>query len=66
LLIILGLAALWLGRSTVERLTPKRPEVEEPVIGPFVISDRAAAIWGLACLVAIVPAGIAGLELLIR
>ncbi|OQY27952.1 MAG: hypothetical protein B6243_12535 [Anaerolineaceae bacterium 4572_5.2] len=64
LLLILGLLALWLGRATAQQLLAG----EEPLkLRPteFEISDRAMAIWGLACLVAIVPAGIAGLQLVV-
>jgi hypothetical protein len=65
LLIVLGLAALWLGRAIVERTGPGLPEAASAGI-QFSISDRAVAIWALACLVAIVPAGITGLRLLVR
>ena len=65
LLIVLGLAALWLGRAIVQRTVPGVPEAASAGI-QFSISDRAVAIWALACLVAIVPAGITGLRLLVR
>jgi RsiW-degrading membrane proteinase PrsW (M82 family) len=58
-LILLGLASLWLGRTQVER-TEKGPERPAP---RFVLSDRDAALWALACLLALVPLGIAGLKL---
>lgn len=64
LLIILGLAALWVGRSVMKAGQAESSGEEEPA--SFIISNRAAAIWGLACLAAIVPAGIAGLQLLVR
>jgi hypothetical protein len=64
LLIILGLFALWLGRATVQGLDWPANVVRESAQAEFTISDRSAAIWALACLVAIVPAGIAGLQLL--
>lgn len=64
LLLILGLAGLWLGRSTVAQLVDKPTGPAESSSESFVLSDRAAAIWALACLAAIVPAGIAGLQLL--
>ena len=65
-LIVLGLAALWLGRSIVQQaVQPGTPKVESADV-QFLISDRAVAIWALACLVAIVPAGITGLRLLVR
>lgn len=56
-LIILGLAALWLGRAA------GRGEEAAAETGS-VLSDRAVAIWALACLVALVPAGITGLKIL--
>jgi RsiW-degrading membrane proteinase PrsW (M82 family) len=65
LLIVLGLVALWLGRAIVQRTVPGAPEDTSAGI-QFSISDRAVAIWALACLVAIVPAGITGLRLLVR
>ncbi len=61
LLILLGLAALWIGRSVAGR----SEEGEGWSLHEFGLSDRAIAIWGLACLVAIVPVGIAGLQILI-
>jgi hypothetical protein len=79
LLVVLGLFALWLGRFVVQRTevpveptsaSPRpeaRPEGSVEPSGPqFALSDRAVAIWALACLAAIVPAGIAGLQLLMR
>ncbi|MFQ5578013.1 MAG: PrsW family glutamic-type intramembrane protease [Anaerolineae bacterium] len=63
-LIILGLVSLWLGRSVAQRVAPAEAGAEAPA--PFTLSDRGAAIWGLACLAAIVPAGIAGLQLLVK
>jgi RsiW-degrading membrane proteinase PrsW (M82 family) len=65
LLIVLGLAALWLGRAVVQRTEPGATTIESADV-QFAISDRAVAIWALACLVAIVPAGITGLRLLLR
>ncbi len=61
-LIVLGLAALWLGRA-VARGTEAQAPAGEPGL---VLSDRAVALWALACLAAIVPAGITGLRLLVR
>jgi hypothetical protein len=64
-LIVLGLAALWFGRALTRR--SEAPETTESLAhGEFVLSDRAIAIWALACLAAIVPAGVAGLRLLWR
>jgi hypothetical protein len=66
LLVVLGLAALWMGRAIAQRAgLPGMPEGES-VSAEFTLSDRAVAIWALACLVAIVPAGITGLKLLVR
>ncbi len=64
LLIILGLIAFWLGR----RIGAANIDVVEDVISvtPGMVSDRTIAIWALACLVVIVPAGITGLQLLLR
>lgn len=62
LLIVLGLAALWIGRG-VARSSLSAGQADEV---SFVLSNRAVAIWGLACLVTIVPAGITGLEILIH
>ncbi len=66
LLVVLGLAALWLGRATAGQA--RLPDGAEgvPAEAQFILSDRAVAIWALACLVAIVPAGITGLRLLMR
>ncbi|HNT75265.1 MAG TPA: PrsW family glutamic-type intramembrane protease, partial [Anaerolineae bacterium] len=63
LLVTLGLAALWLGRATVNALGQPVEEAVGTAAIPA-LSDRAVAIWALACLVAIVPAGVAGLKLL--
>lgn len=64
LLIVLGLAALWLGRAVVQhtRLTFER-DIDSPE--EFILSDRAIALWGLACLIAIVPVGVTALRLLL-
>lgn len=65
LLVVLGLAALWIGRAVAQRdLRFSLTRVQGD--GEFTLSDRAVAIWALACLAAIVPAGIAGLQLLMR
>ncbi|MBK9926683.1 MAG: PrsW family intramembrane metalloprotease [Anaerolineales bacterium] len=61
-LIILGISALWIGRAYGHDkpfLLSEGTSDEER----FIPSDRAAAIWAIACLIAIVPAGIAGLKL---
>jgi RsiW-degrading membrane proteinase PrsW (M82 family) len=65
LLIVLGLAALWIGRTIVRR-TQLPFEVEtESSEAQFILSDRAIAVWALACLVAIVPIGVTALRLLL-
>jgi hypothetical protein len=66
LLVVLGLAALWLGRTLVQRSGLPGESTSEPVQAQFSLSDRAVAIWALACLAAIVPAGITSLQLLVR
>lgn len=66
LLVILGLAALWLGRTVAQRPGLPQDQPDETVEVELALSDRAVAIWALACLVAIVPAGIAGLQLLVK
>jgi RsiW-degrading membrane proteinase PrsW (M82 family) len=64
-LLILGLAALWIGRAYGHN----RPLTAAPETGAsaseadFAPSERALALWGLACLLALVPMGIAGLKL---
>lgn len=65
-LIILGLSALWIGRAYGHDkpfLPTEEGAVEEAQSIP---SNRAIAIWAIACLIAIVPAGIAGLKLWLR
>ena len=64
-LIILGLSALWIGRAYGHN-KPFLPSVGTTDEERFVLSDRAVAIWAIACLIAIVPAGIAGLKLWLR
>jgi RsiW-degrading membrane proteinase PrsW (M82 family) len=65
ILVALGIAALWLGRN-VARNAHLPFEAEDETEAQFVLSDRAIAIWALACLVAIVPVGVAALRLLLR
>jgi len=92
-LLILGLAALWIGRAygynrpltaapeadSASAAVVSPPEVAPVPSGPgvlppellapvpsgsgAVLSERALALWGLACLLALVPMGIAGLKL---
>ena len=64
-LIILGLSALWIGRAYGHN-KPILPTESAPDEERFVPTDRAVAIWAIACLIAIVPAGIAGLKLWLR
>ena len=58
LIVILGLGALWIGRVLArgeERLATE----------PFDPGDRSLALWALACLVVLIPAGIAGLKIIL-
>jgi RsiW-degrading membrane proteinase PrsW (M82 family) len=66
LLIMLGLIALWLGRSIAQKAGLPETLNRETVETDFTLSNRHVAIWALACLVAIVPIGITGLRLLLR
>jgi RsiW-degrading membrane proteinase PrsW (M82 family) len=65
-LLILGIAGLWIGRAYGHN----RPLIAAPEAGTpdseFAPSERAMALWGLACLLALVPVGIAGLKLWLR
>ncbi|MBI5304458.1 MAG: PrsW family intramembrane metalloprotease [Chloroflexi bacterium] len=65
LVIVLGLAALWMGR-TVVRGTRLAFEIESEGEAQFVVSDRAVTIWAFVCLVAIVPVGVTALRALLR
>ena len=62
-LILLGLGALWLGRAQL-RVTEAQPVSTEPPVR-WILSNRDVALWALACLLALVPAGIAGLKLVL-
>ena len=64
-LLILGLAALWIGRAYGHDKPFLPAEGGEAETG-LVPSERAIALWAVACLLAIVPAGIAGLKLWLR
>lgn len=66
LLVVLGLAALWLGRAVGQSTQMSGSAAGEPAEFSYILSNRAVAIWALACLVTIVPAGITGLQILIR
>ncbi len=65
-LILLGILALWIGRSYGDDKPLLEFDKSETPDARFVLSDRAVAIWGALCLAAIVPAGIAGLMLWLR
>lgn len=65
-LIILGISALWIGRAYGHNRPILSTEDSALSDARSMLSDRAIAIWALACLVAIVPAGIAGLKLWLR
>jgi RsiW-degrading membrane proteinase PrsW (M82 family) len=65
-LVILGLATLWVGRTVGDRLQSTAGQEEKPLEASFALSDKTMAMWALACLVAIVPIGITGLKLLLR
>ncbi|NWG33206.1 MAG: PrsW family intramembrane metalloprotease [Chloroflexi bacterium] len=64
-LFIIGLAALWIGRACSHDKSFLPAEGGEAEAG-LVPSERAIALWAVACLIAIVPAGIAGLKLWLR
>lgn len=66
LLVILGLAALWAGRSIVQNVELDISDEHESAKPGFILSNRSIAIWAITCLVAIVPIGITGLQLLFR
>ena len=63
-LIILGITALWIGRSYGHN----KPvlTMDESSEAGIIPSDRAIALWAVACLIALVPAGIAGLKIWLR
>ncbi len=68
-LLILGIAALWIGRAFgYDRPLTAAPAagVDSPSDAGFAPSERGLALWGLACLLALVPMGIAGLRLWLR
>jgi len=65
-LIILGISALWIGRAHGHNKPFLTMQEADSPDAAFMPSDRAIAIWAVACLIAIVPAGIAGLKLWLR
>jgi RsiW-degrading membrane proteinase PrsW (M82 family) len=66
LLVILSLAALWLGSFVVQNTETDKDQNYQSNRAIFTLSDKSAAVWALICLVAIVPVGITGLQLLMR
>ena len=64
-LLILGITALWIGRSYGYN-KPLLGMEERSTEAEFLPSDRAIALWAVICLIALVPAGIAGLKLWLR
>jgi RsiW-degrading membrane proteinase PrsW (M82 family) len=65
-LVILGLFALWIGYAYGHNKSILSSQDEDSPDTVLMPSDRAIAIWAIACLIAIVPAGIAGLKLWLR
>ncbi len=62
-LLLMGIAALWVGRAFgQDRPLLATPETDGTA-GAAAPSERAMALWALACLLAIVPMGIMGLRL---
>jgi RsiW-degrading membrane proteinase PrsW (M82 family) len=63
-LLILGITALWIGRAYGHDtpLLAAEGEASSPD-AQFIPTDRAVALWAVVCLIALVPAGIAGLKL---
>jgi RsiW-degrading membrane proteinase PrsW (M82 family) len=66
LLIILGLGAMWLGRSIARYSRSSKMSWQDLSGVEFVPSDRAVALWALACLLVIVPVGLTGFQLWLR
>lgn len=65
-LLILGITALWIGRSYGHNRPMLAAAEEGSHDSEFILSDRAVALWAAACLIALVPAGIAGLKIWLR
>jgi RsiW-degrading membrane proteinase PrsW (M82 family) len=65
-LLVLGIAALWIGRLYGHNKPVLVSDEEPSPESGFVPSDRALALWAVVCLIALVPAGIAGLKLWLR
>ncbi len=62
-LLILGITALWIGRAYGHDTPLLAAEGEASPEAQFIPTDRAVALWAVVCLIALVPAGIAGLKL---
>ena len=65
-LVILGIGALWIGRLYGHDKPLLGAQEEASPESGFVPSDQALALWAVVCLIAIVPAGIAGLKIWLR
>lgn len=65
-LFILGITALMIGRAYGHDKSILSFDDKTTPDSRLTPSDRAVAIWAIACLMAIVPAGIAGLKLWLR
>ena len=65
-LLILGITALWIGQAYGHNKPLFTTEEETASENEFVPSDRTVALWAVACLIALVPAGIAGLKIWLR
>jgi RsiW-degrading membrane proteinase PrsW (M82 family) len=54
---------LWVAlRALARRLDPLVPKGKEPVSPPTLPTERAIALWGLACLVVLLPVGLGVLQ----
>jgi RsiW-degrading membrane proteinase PrsW (M82 family) len=65
-LLILGITTLWIGRAYGHNKPVLTMQGEVTPESEFVPSDRAVALWAVVCLIALVPAGIAGLKIWLR
>ena len=65
-LVILELAALWIGRAYGHDKPLLSSDSGEAEAGSRPLRAGGIAVWAVACLIAIVPAGIAGLKLWLR
>ena len=62
-LLLMGIAALWVGRTLGHDHPLLATSETDGAAGAAAPSERALALWALACLLAIVPMGIMGLRL---